>query len=108
MPAVVCITRAVREIQIEFYFFENRLIAQKFVCCIKSDVYLSHFSTVSRTCSLFSEEEGHVLSDSIHYGSFSVSWAITDCLLYAVNEKGSQVGVENSGLEIRVLHWSTH
>jgi hypothetical protein len=37
-PNLCCITRSVREIQIEFHFSENRRIAQKFVCCIKSDV----------------------------------------------------------------------
>ena len=88
------ITRTVREIQIEFHFSENRCVAQKIY------VYLSHFSTVSRACSVFSEVQGQVLSNSIHCGSFSISWAITFCLLYAENEKGSQVGVENSGLEI--------
>ena len=109
MPAVVSKTRTVPEIHIEFRRFSaNWRIAQKYVCCIKSDVYLSHFSTVSRTYSVFSEVQGQVLSDSVQCGSFSVSLAITDCLLYAVNENGSQVGVENSELEIPVLLWSTY
>lgn len=69
------------------------------MCMLHKIRCISHFSTVSRTCSVLSEVQGQVMS-SIHCGSFSVSWAIADCLLYAVNEKGSQVGVENSELEI--------